>query len=330
MNNSFINNDCYMFSELRGKDLQELLLEVSNYYLEYRSKLDLPRRVTFGAEIEYEDVSKSIVDTFVKENLSRNWISKWDGSIIYGGEVTSPVMTDSKKCWNELQAICKFLDSHGANTSSKAGGHIHVGANVLNNNVESWKIFLKVYAIYEHVINRFSYGDKQNGRPNIKKYAADISNRIVSNIAYINRLSSYQEIHSVLPHQRYCSVNFSNVCFNNKDITRLIDTIEFRSPNATTNEIIWQNNINAFTKLLLACDSDTINMDFLDYKLSKIDNNYYEQYMYDNIDLLGVLEFVDLIFDNNIDKIYFLRQYFKDFKDSYGIKSTIRTKKFAK
>jgi len=37
---------------------------------------------------------------------------------------------------------------------------------------------------------------------------------------------------------------------------------------------------------------------------------------YENIDLEQALEFSDLIFDNNLDKLYFLRQYFKDGKTS--------------
>ena len=44
-----------------------------------------------------------------------------------------------------------------------------------------------------------------------------------------------------------------------------------------------------------------------------------DTFIYKNIFLTQAIEFVDLIFNNNLDKIYFLRQYLKSFeeKDSY-------------
>ena len=38
-------------------------------------------------------------------------------------------------------------------------------------------------------------------------------------------------------------------------------TIEFRSSNGTLNEIIWQNNVNFFTKMLLSCASDNFDIE---------------------------------------------------------------------
>lgn len=46
--------------------------------------------------------------------------------------------------------------------------------------------------------------------------------------------------------------------------------------------------------------------------------------------LKNISEFLDLVFDNNLDKIYFLRQYLKDFQENYGIKTAVRAKKFVK
>ena len=103
------------------------------------------------------------------------------------------------------------------------------------------------------------------------------------------------------------------------------NTVEFRSPNATIEEIVWQNNINAFTKLMLAATKGLIDEECLDYKISNF-TNY--DFMYKEICLKSVLEFVDLIFDNNLDKIYFLKQYFKDFKDISQFNSLKRTRKF--
>ena len=52
--------------------------------------------------------------------------------------------------------------------------------------------------------------------------------------------------------------------------------------------------------------------------------------MHDEVNLQNVLEFVDLVFDNNLDKIYFLRQYLKDFQNGYKINSAVKAKSFVK
>ena len=70
-----------MFSKFFKSYLKDLLNEIEKYYLEYRTSLDLSRNITFGVEIEYEKVSKRVVDRFITENY-KNWISEKDDSLI--------------------------------------------------------------------------------------------------------------------------------------------------------------------------------------------------------------------------------------------------------
>ena len=46
--------------------------------------------------------------------------------------------------------------------------------------------------------------------------------------------------------------------------------------------------------------------------------------------LKKVLEFTDLIFEDNIDKIYFLRQYIKNFEEIEDTNIAFKAKKFIK
>ena len=109
MNNTFITpKKCDSFISLRGSDLQDLLLEIEKYLLEYRNTLNLPRNLTFGVELEYEGFNRMHSSKFLKENLE-GWVSKSDGSLKFGGEITSPIMIDDKKYWEELKKICDFL-----------------------------------------------------------------------------------------------------------------------------------------------------------------------------------------------------------------------------
>ena len=83
--------------------------------------------------------------------------------------------------------------------------------------------------------------------------------------------------------------------------------------------------------MLIASKTKVMDEKFLDYKLK---NEYFtysgNEHLYNNICLKNALEFSDLVFDNNLDKIYFLRQYFKDFQDNYGLKEAVKAKEFTK
>lgn len=331
--NTFMNqNKNDTFSSLRGFDLQDLLVEINNNLLEYRNTLNLPKDVTFGVEIEYEKVSKTRVTNFIKDNLS-TWTSKEDFSLYSGGEVSSPIMSDEISYWQELKTICEYLSSNKADTKHNAGGHVHIGANIIEDDVEAWKYFLKLYTAYESVIFRFAYGDKLSGRKKLLKYAPPISDSIYKRISKINDATTVLELKDYLPtYHKYFALNFCNIdVFELKSKEERLNTLEFRSPNATTNEVIWQNNINTFSKMLLSAKDKVMNMDFLDYKLGH-EYVYYlkNEYLYNNINLKNALEFVDLVFDNNIDKMYFLRQYLKDFKNNYNFKGAVSIKRFVK
>lgn len=246
-----------IFSLFRGLDLQELLFQIENYYLVYRNSLNLPEYVGFGVEIEYEDVRKSIIDSYIEYNLCK-WDSKDDGSLKNGGEITSPVMIDSLEYWNELKIVCDYLSKKRANMSCNAGGHIHIGYNVLGNDVEAWKIFLKLYMCYENVLSRFFYGDKINGRKNLLKYArptADIIYDLLPTINNANHMIDFNDLFYY--YTRYLALNLTNIRYDYPYETYK-NTIEFRNPNATPEAIVIQNNINAVSKLCVVARNKVI------------------------------------------------------------------------
>lgn len=241
-------------------------------------------------------------------------------------------MIDEIRYWQELKKICEHLSRRKADTLHNAGGHIHIGTCVLGEDIEAWRNFLKLYTAYENIIFRFIYGDKISGRKKLFKYAPPIADSIYRAMPSIERAYSLSDIRWALPtSDRYAALNFCNVDFYNPESRCGKNTLEFRSPNATTNAVVWQNNINAFAKMLVASRDKVMDEEFLDYKLKHEYLPYSEnEYMYNDVSLKNVLEFVDLVFDNNLDKIYFLRQYLKDFQENYGIKTAVRAKKFVK
>lgn len=112
--------------------------------------------------------------------------------------------------------------------------------------------------------------------------------------------------------------------FNN--LTTKKNTIEFRSPNGTLEEVIWQNNINFFGKLIEAALNTDLDMEKINYYIDmvKTDDLINE---YSKVNFSKALELADMIFEKNIDKLTFLKQYIKDGKESQS-KSLVRSKKF--
>ena len=278
MENEIIDtNKNDLFSSMRGFNLQELLYQIENFDLEYRDTLNLPKELTFGVEIEYENTQKEKVDNYINRHLN-GWISKRDGSLFTGGEINSPIMTDDIKYWKELEKICNYLEKKNADTSHNAGGHIHIGSSILKpDDITGWRHFLKLYTAYEHIVFRFIYGDKLSARKNIKRYASPIADHLYRRLNKINQAKYLYEIEWILPYERNGAVNFNNIDFSPYP-SREKQTIEFRSPNSSTNPTIWQNNINTFSKILVSSKEHVMDEAFLDYKLKNELDNLIERY----------------------------------------------------
>ena len=332
MANTFITlekND--LFSNFNKEDLLTLLCEIESYILTYRNKLNLPPDLSFGIEIEYERIRKKVVDNYINKKHP-TWDSKIDASLKFGGEVTSPILFDEKENWQELKQVCQFLQKHHANTLDNAAGHIHIGTHLIGNDVKAWQTFLKLYTAYESIIFRFAYGDKINARKKIFNYAEPISDMLYIKLLEIESAKDFKDIVSLLPRkERRLAVNFENIDIFDPNEKIVKNTIEFRSPNATVDEIIWQNNVNTLTKMLLSCKKDLVDTDYVDYILRK-EHLKFEQnkYLYQIINLKNALEFVDLIFDNNLDKVYFLKQYLKGFEEIIGDTKLVKAHKFTR
>lgn len=337
----FLNpNGNEKFSRLRGLDLRNLIFCIEEFYLEYRESLGLNTDITFGTELEYEKRNDDEIRLFIRRYFD-DWCWKTDASLSGGGEITSPVLHDTKEDWEKLKKICTFLSKCEVDTKGNAGGHIHVGAHILGKSVENWVLFLKVYSVYENVLYRFFFGDKISARRRMFYYAEPIAEK------QYNLLKKWEQygatdidtfFRKYIPlGERYQGINFGNVRYDDILNNRRKNTIEFRTPNASSNSVIWQNNLNAAIKMMIAGKKGLLDEDFLDYKLEN--EAYFQLRRYADVsdrtyftelDFVSALEFVDLVFDKNIDKVYFLRQYIKDFQTGYELSEAHDARKFTK
>lgn len=298
-------------SLMYGYNLQDLLVYLEDYYLELRNKLGFASYITFGAELEFENsLNKQIKDQLAQNNLNGLWLFKSDSSLTNGGEITSPILTDIKYKWRQLNNVCAIV-AKNATINDNCGGHIHVGAQVLGSKTESWLNFIKLWSVYENIIYRFVYGEFLGARTYITKYASPLAKDFWEDYNELKK-SYYLEIKDILntiSHKRDQAINFYNVTDCNKEQTR--NTIEFRCPNGTLDPVIWQNNVNLLVKLLLYAKSPRYNDDIVNKRQRQNKDKYSNWHLYSEIYLDQALEFCDLIFTNNFDKVYFLRQYLK-------------------
>ena len=269
--------------------------------IQYRNILNISSDITFGIEIEYENIKYDDFSTILSEeklyDLSlKDWQNKHEPDISeynnnfeeYNGEVISPVLTDNSISWNALEAILYLLDRNDAIITNKCGGHVNIGSQILEDNINYYKNFLLLYILYRNEIKEFCKGQYINIRPSF--YIKSIYEEyLIKNIICAKRIKDFDFIlfdkdHELCINENGCSeFEFGNV-------------IEFRLPNGTLDPAIWQNYINFFTKFLIACKKE------LDY-----DNIVYNI----NNNKATMLDLASFTFTDDLDKENFLIQSFK-------------------
>lgn len=320
--------DNNVISDMNGLDLQEFLFYLNNYYLELRNKLGLNCVDTFGLEIEFENEK----DEFIKSKLlemfpDNSWVYKRDLSLltVCGAEINSPILSDNKIVWDDLNRVCSMINEH-AGIDKLSGGHIHIGTQVLGADARAWINFIKMWTTYENIIYRFSYGNMLSHRMYINKYAQPLQqrwNKFIKkferhvNICRLNldNFDSFMIDEFIIDkcaEYRAQAVNLLNASPTNDCSEK--NTIEFRCPNGTLDPVIWQNNVNFFVNLLNYCKSPDFNLDIIKKRRLTNKNKYKNLKLYNQIYLDQAIELADMIFNNNLDKMYFLRQYLKNFE----------------
>lgn len=309
--------------------------------IKYRDKINLPKNVKFGTEIEFENACYH--DTFEliqkKKKLSK-WVLKGDATVNtffegkdYGGELISPILHDTKESWSQLKTACQLLRHNLALIQGRAGAHIHIDSNILKDDDNLILNLIKLWMVYEHVIYRFAYGEENTmPRGSISWHASPVAPYINEFLLeYDNNNKIYEEIKKMTfmkdchlyylfslyvknPNAINTGINFHH-CKGISDDE--LNTIEIRCPNGTLNHITWQNNINLFTKLLIYCASSNFDKEFIDKKIKKYKYKRLEQYS--DIYFSDAVELANLIFDNELDKMYFFKQYLKINKNNFEI-----------
>ncbi len=324
-------------SSLSNTDLRDLFRIINNQDMIYRNTLNSDlKKLTFGIELEFANLTKSDIAKLIskgrfalplfaverKQNMEDFWTYKEEFSIKGGAEIVSGILSDESKSWQEIKLMCRNIKNNGGIIDYRCASHFHIGAHIFGTKLEYWKTFLKLWLLYEPVLYHFYSNKDDKIRDNILKYAKSI--RIKEVIEIINNTNSINNLIepiclALLDNNENSCYKFYSLALHRikylKTRKEKGNTLEVRIPNGTLDEVVWQNNINLVVKIISSIINKEIDKDYINYqfKHNKLIN---DDSIYNEYNLEQALLFCDLVFQNDIDKYNFIKQYCKLYNNS--------------
>ena len=268
--------------------------QLINSPMEFRSKLTLPHRVNFGLEMELDKVDFFEVRDLVTKQIGGNFIVKEDDSLTKcnNAEINTPVLRNTKATWELLKKMGELLKRIDA-SYDVCSFQINFDGSLLPSD-EAKVRFLKLYAMYEDIVYRFSKGEDPNYRESLEDYASPI----ILTLKGMLSINDKAVIETFSNQKRY------GICFK----TRKCDLIEFRTPNMTDNVCLWQNYVTFFYNLLMLSISGKYDMKEVDEYIERYSRTYIlENYEKEKSD--KAVELSKKLFSNSTDRINFMHQY---------------------
>jgi len=206
---------------------------------------------TFGVEIEFDGadpnvVARALYDAGLVPSPHQQpyhgprqegmWALERDVTVT--GEVVSPILRDTPESWEQLRCVCEILQAHGARTTTRTGGHVHVGCDSANldHDVDQFRRVARVCAWSEDLIYRLaaatgSRGRSHRGGRNGYQWCGPMrGNQRFENANSLEDLS-------------YRVGNSHGVGLNFGNITNSRRTIEYRYFDATLDPVRLQANV---------------------------------------------------------------------------------------
>lgn len=348
-------------SLLNRSQLLDFLGFVNNEQLLFRDKLDISDIVSYGNEIEVNDIEllmmKDVVLYFNKEHgLSGDSAYEAHEEMTASSEVVTPILQNSTKSWSIFYDMYRNLNMCGATISGNTASHIHVGTHQINTG-HKLSLLLKTLVVFEPIIFKFGYGMGNVPRDIIRcvgynsNYAMMMSPiRINQFIKDIEKCISKGKGFDYEYFKTFLALDLDyRPAFNFKDFDydklnyelpvtgpKTFDNIEFRCFNGTLQPEIAQNNINLIAHIIEAVATGMIDEDYIEeeykrYKKKTYNFDVWKAVILDEkegvrynrlldgfgkVKLDKAIKLADMIFRNDLDKVYFLKQYLKLFQVS--------------
>lgn len=283
--------------------------------LPYRRELRINK--PFGLEIEAAlsdalDRYYIVNDDLAKKDYKRNIDKTVGGS--FPLEINTPLLCDDVQTWSDLYKLSKRLEECDVNFDTAA---FQVNIDIEYDYLDCYYLLL-LFRTFEHIIFKFSTSGCASLRP--LKYA--------QSVGLFLRDFNKREIGRMGIDKLINSKNFAfSLNYNSKSPYGSPPNIfEARIPNGCSDAWMWQNYVNMFYYLTESIHG--LDLDYINYSLlygEEKEKNYLD------LDIDDALKFSDIIFNNDEDKAYFLKQYIgpsqkdakmylKGVRRNYGIK----------
>ena len=262
----------------------------------FRSKLTIPSNVGFGLELELDKVDFNEVKKIVSKQIGGDWNIKSDKSLtkFNNAEINTPVLYNTKDTWLLLRKMSELLKQINPSYDI-CSFQINFDGTFLPKEKDRIR-FLKLYALYEDIIYRFSMGEDNKYRDSLDTYASPI----ILTLKGLLNINDRNVIDVFSNQKRY------GICFK----TKSCDLIEFRTPNMTDNICLWQNYVTLFYYLLRMISSGKFNEDEIDRYIESYSNLYVlENYEIENRE--KAVQLSKNLFSNSTDRINFMHQYLR-------------------
>lgn len=273
-----------------------------------------------------------------------------------GAEVVTPILMNSESNWRVFRDMYSMLYETGATIAGNTSSHIHVGTHKINTPaklsllLKTLVVFEPIIFKFGYGFNNRPRALLRYRDENHCIFSPMMSPKRIR--VFIEKLDKYNYgspstmtgyFKDFLRQDLLFRPVFN---FNNFDFYKLqygidLDTpcddhIEIRCFNGTLNPVIAQNNINLCASIVEAVakgkiDEDYVNFEYekykkkrynFDYKFAKLesekDGEQYNRLLdgFSKVKLEKAIKLADMIFDTELDKIYFLKQYLKLFSIS--------------
>lgn len=300
--------------------------------------------------------ANEMVDFFNMDHcLTSEYCFDTTEDISVDSEIVTPIMFDNIEYWNNFQHMYDLINSYGARIGDNTSSHVHLGTHCLKS-IRDLSLFIKTLVVFEPIIFKFGYGygDKPRSyiiaKGNFSIYSMFMTPKRVidfcnildkSNLTrdefiegfnnFINEDFHYRPVFNFngINYEKYFNSDFG---FEYNDL----DHMEVRCFNGTLDAEIAQNNISLVSHVLSAVcegliDEDYINREYLKYSMNTYNFDCYRAVLdastevpyynailksFNNVDMDKAIKLADMIFYDDINKYYFLKQYLKLFNSS--------------
>ena len=319
--------------EIQNKVLKELGIHASLIYyinnlnvkttsssIKYPS-IGLPKKMTFGPEIECYSRDYATVLRNFKNLLTQDFLGQWSckrdttlseiakekNGIHPDLEVVSGVLTDTDQNIKQIYDICGFLNDLGFQINEHCGGHIHIGRNYLET-PKQLRNLIQIYGICTDVMNLIINEPGSLPRDSMELNAKSTYKLLQSKKFNFNNYTDINECISEIQRLQNGKSYDINISTSNP-------TYEFRGANGTLNPNAWIENIKLFGTLMVVAKGletgSLENSEQIKIWFSKLKSDR---------DIRKICElFLNLLFDNENDRKIYQERFEKNYALQFNL-----------